>query len=131
MFSVVVFVFARGVDEKNYIVLIPLPSLIKKLFLFVHSNAGDGCWSHDQLGIGASLRSGSGPPLSYASVTAGRVSRMGHGTGHGPVPRTTKKMDPKPALVSAPRAKKDRTALAVADLFARLADVTGGNRETG
>ena len=28
--AIVVFVFARGLDEKKYIVLIPLPSLIKK-----------------------------------------------------------------------------------------------------
>ena len=71
----------------------------------------------------ASLRSGSGPPLSYASVTAGRGGRMGQGTGRGPVPRTTNKT--KPASVSAPGAKKNRTALAVANLFASLADVTG------
>ena len=89
------------------------------------SNAVDGCWSRDRVSVAAaSLRTGSGPPLSYASVTAGRVGRMGQGTGRGPVPRTTKKTDPKPASVSG--AMKDRTALAVADLFARLADVTGG-----
>jgi len=40
--------------------------------------------------------------------------------------RIAKKTDPKPASVSAPGAKKDRTTQAVADLFARLADVTGG-----
>ena len=91
------------------------------------SNAVDGCWSRDRVSVAAaSLRSGSGPPLSYASVTAGRVGRMGQGTGCGPVPRTAKTTDPKPASVSAPGARKDRTALAVADLFARLADVTGG-----
>ena len=83
--------------------------------------------SEDILSVAAaSLRSGSGPPLSYASVTAGRGGRMGQGTGRGPVPRITNKTDPKPASVSAPGAKKNRTALAVADLFARLADVTGG-----
>ena len=49
---------------------------------------------------------------------------MGQGTGRGPVPRTTNKT--KPASVSAPGAKKNRTALAVANLFASLADVTGG-----
>ena len=87
----------------------------------------DGCWSRDRVSVAAaSLRSGSGPPLSYASVTAGRGGRMGQGTGHGPVPRTTNKMNPKPASVSAPGAKKNRTALAVANLFASLADVTGG-----
>ena len=48
---------------------------------------------------------------------------MGQGTGRGPVPRTTNKT--KPASVSAPGAKKNRTALAVANLFASLADVTG------
>ena len=91
------------------------------------SNAVDGCWSRDRVSVAAaSLRSGSGPPLSYASVTAGRVGRMGQGTGRGPVPRTAKTTDPKPASVSAPGARKDRAALAVADLFARLADVTGG-----
>ena len=39
VFVVVVFVFARGLDEKKYIVLIPLPSLIKNSFVrsFVHS----------------------------------------------------------------------------------------------
>ncbi len=90
------------------------------------SNAVDGCWSRDRVNVtAASLRSGSGPPLSYASVTAGRVDRMGQGTGRGPIPRN-KKTDPKPASVSAPGAKKDRTAQAVADLFARLADVTAG-----
>ena len=51
---------------------------------------------------------------------------MGQGTGRGPVPRTTNKTNPKPASVSAPGAKKNRTALAVANLFASLADVTGG-----
>ena len=91
------------------------------------SNAVDGCWSRDRVSVAAaSLRSGSGPPLSYASVTAGRGGRMGQGTGHGPVPRTTNKTNPKPASVSAPGAKKNRTALAVANLFASLADVTGG-----
>ena len=91
------------------------------------SNAVDGCWARDRVSVAAaSLRTGSGPPLSYASVTAGRVGRMGQGTGRGPAPRTIKKTDPKPASVSAPGAKKHRTALAVADLFARLADVTGG-----
>ena len=49
---------------------------------------------------------------------------MGRGTGRGPVPRTTNKTNPKPASVSAPG--KNRTALAVANLFASLADVTGG-----
>ena len=91
------------------------------------SNAVDGCWSRDLVSVAAaSLRSGSGPPLSYASVTAGRGGRMGQGTGRGPVPRTTNKANPKPASVSAPGAKKNRTALAVANLFASLADVTGG-----
>ena len=90
------------------------------------SNAVDGCWSRDRVSVAAaSLRSGSGPPLSYASVTAGRGGRMGQGT-RGPVPRTTNKTNPKPASVSAPGAKKNRTALAVANLFASLADVTGG-----
>ena len=31
--AIVVFVFARGLDEKKYIVLIPLPSLIKNSFV--------------------------------------------------------------------------------------------------
>ncbi|MCB4773404.1 MAG: hypothetical protein LGB05_07280 [Sulfurovum sp.] len=89
------------------------------------SNAVDGCWSRDRVSVtAASLRSGSGPPLSYASVTAGRVGRM----GRGPVPKTIKNTDPKPASVSAPGARKGRTAQAVADLFARLADVTGGEQ---
>ena len=91
------------------------------------SNAVDGCWSRDRVSVAAaSLRSGSGPPLSYASVTARRGGRMGRGTGRGPVPRSTNKTNPKPASVSAPGAKKNRTALAVANLFASLADVTGG-----
>ena len=91
------------------------------------SNAVDGCWSRDRVSVAAaSLKSGSGPPLSYASVTAGRGGRMGQGTGHGPVPRTTNKTNPKPASVSAPGGKKNRTAQAVANLFASLADVTGG-----
>ena len=95
------------------------------------SNAVDGCWSRDRVSVAAaSLRSGSGPPLSYASVTAGRVGGISQGTGRGPILRIAKKTDPKPASVSAPGAKKDRTTQAVADLFARLADVTGAQRET-
>ena len=87
----------------------------------------DGCWSRDRVSVtAASLRSGSGPPLSYASVTAGRVGGISQGTGRSPILRIAKKTDPKPASVSAPGAKKDRTTQALADLFARLADVTGG-----
>ena len=90
------------------------------------SNVVDGCWSRDRVGIGASLRSGSGPPLSYTSVTVGHVGRMGQETGRGPVLKIAKKTDPKPASVSATGAKKDGTTQVVAGLFARLVDVTAG-----
>jgi len=50
------------------------------------SNAVDGCWSRDRVSVAAaSLRSGSGHPLSYARVTARRVGGINQGKGRGPI----------------------------------------------
>ncbi len=45
------------------------------------SKSVDDCWSRDRVGVAASRTAGTGPPLSYAGVVAGRSGRGGGGGG--------------------------------------------------